>query len=293
MDEATRKRVHGLMASGHTLVATTSSSSSSGTSGLIKYHHLPTDMMNSDSKGMMVDEYGALAASVFATHTFVEGGDSKSVEDSGILVEKFTDPCGPYLVSERVKLTVEKWGATAAIPPDKFLQRILSSRGYPGEMIESMNSPCRRMPTQKEIEDYDSELVTAVRYSDLPKIKSLRDVGRSMTACNPYGESIFHMACRRADFDVVDYLVNNIEEIWVVDDFGRTPLHDACWRSEPRFDIVTLLLDKNLNLLRGLDIRGANPLNYVREEHWIQWCAYLFHQKDKYWKAMEMNCSGV
>ena len=48
---------------------------------------------------------------------------------------------------------------------------------------------------------------------------------------------------------------------------------------EPRFDIVTLLLDQNLDLLRGMDVRGATPLKYVSEDNWLQWCAYLFHQK--------------
>ena len=182
-------------------------------------------------------------------------------------------------------MTVQKWGATAAIPPDKFLHRILSSRGYSTDKIEAMSSPNRRRPTVKEMSDYDSELVGAVRMSNLHKLKSLNKEGRCMTACNRFGESIVHMACRRSDFEVVDFLLSEIEEVWVVDDFGRTPLHDACWRPEPRFDIVTCLLDKNLDLIRSTDVRGANPLNYVRQEHWIQWCAYLFHQKDKYWKA--------
>ena len=42
---------------------------------------------------------------------------------------------------------------------------------------------------------------------------------------------------------------------------------------------MTLLLDQNLDLLRGMDVRGATPLKYVSEDNWLQWCAYLFHQK--------------
>ena len=132
--------------------------------------------------------------------------------------------------------------------------------------------------------NYDNDILTAIRLSDLNKLKSMKEDGRTLTACNRYGESIVHMACRRSDFNIVEYVLDNIEEQCLIDDYGRTPLHDACWRSEPRFDIVTLLLDKNINLLRFQDVRGSNPLNYVREEHWLQWCAYFFHQKDKYWK---------
>jgi ankyrin repeat protein len=147
-----------------------------------------------------------------------------------------------------------------------------------------MESQYRRKPTLKEMEDYDNDILTAIRLSDLNKLKSMKEDGRTLTACNRYGESIVHMACRRSDFNIVEYVLDNIEEQCLIDDYGRTPLHDACWRSEPRFDIVTLLLDKNINLLRFQDVRGSNPLNYVREEHWLQWCAYFFHQKDKYWK---------
>ena len=91
------------------------------------------------------------------------------------------------------------------------------------------------------------------------------------------------MACRRSEFPIAEFIIRHGGDCNIVDDFGRTPLHDACWRVEPRFDIVTLLLDYNLDLLRIVDVRGASPLKYIREEHWLQWCAYLFHQKDKYW----------
>jgi len=108
-----------------------------------------------------------------------------------------------------------------------------------------------------------------------------------MAACNRFGESIVHIACRRSELDVVDFILSNGGDSLLVDDFGRTPLHDACWRPEPRFDVVTLLLDRNLTLLRIIDVRGANPLKYVREEHWTQWCAYFFHQKEKYWAILD------
>lgn len=95
------------------------------------------------------------------------------------------------------------------------------------------------------------------------------------------------MACRRGDFQIVSFLLSNGGSHNIVDDFGRTPLHDACWRPEPRFDVVTLLLEKDLTLLRLVDVRGSAPLNYVREEHWLQWCAYFYHQKEKYWAVRD------
>ena len=104
-----------------------------------------------------------------------------------------------------------------------------------------------------------------------------------MSACNKFSESIVHMACRRSEFNIVDFILSNGGDSGIVDDFGRTILHDACWRIEPRFDIVTLILERNLSLLFYLDTRECSALQYVREEHWLQWCAYLFHQKESYW----------
>lgn len=98
------------------------------------------------------------------------------------------------------------------------------------------------------------------------------------------------MACRKATFEVAEYVLHNGGDCNIIDDYGRTPLHDACWRMEPRFDIVTLLLNNNLELLRIVDIRGSTPLKYVREEHWTQWCAYFHHMKEKYWATAPKIC---
>ena len=66
---------------------------------------------------------------------------------------------GPHFVNNSVKVTLEKWGPLIAIPPDKFLTRILSSRGYSTEVIQAVQSRYRRQPTVKELTDYDSDLI--------------------------------------------------------------------------------------------------------------------------------------
>lgn len=109
-----------------------------------------------------------------------------------------------------------------------------------------------------------------------------------MSACNRHSESIVHMACRRSDLDIVLFLLEHGADISIVDDFGRTPLHDACWRPEPRFDIVALIMEANIDLIRYSDVRGSTPLNYVRQEHWIQWCAFLFHMMEKHWPPLNV-----
>jgi hypothetical protein len=216
-------------------------------------------------------------------------------------------------VGSHVNALVRSWGSVVAIAPERFIAKLMISRGYACDAIPALCASERRMPSEQQTTDYDAELADAVRRSDLDKLQKLYEGGRwyvvlvshstrppafprspmtlfvptvygcSMTACNRYSESILHMACRRSEYAIVDFIIRHGGDCNIVDDFGRTPLHDACWRVEPRFDIVTLLLDHNLDLLRVEDVRGASPLKYIREEHWLQWCAYLYHQKDNYW----------
>eukprot|EP01034_Spumella_vulgaris_P027493 gene27493-34217_t len=78
-----------------------------------------------------------------------------------------------------------------------------------------------------------------------------------MSACNQFSESIVHLACRRSTPEVVHYLLTHISSDPLYDDYGRSILHDACWRPEPRFDIFALLLDhyRGGEVLRRSDVR--------------------------------------
>ena len=196
-------------------------------------------------------------------------------------VADLSDPFCAFLIHKRVMSVVNHWGPLKAINPETFLNKLLENRGYDTSTISA--PPFRPPPSSKQMQDYNTDFIHVIRHSDLRRLQTFHEKGTSMTACNAYSESILHMACRRANMDVVDFILHNGGDLGVVDDFGRTPLHDACWRMQPRFDIITLILDKNLDLLRTRDIRGSTPLSYVRQDNWLEWCAYLFYQKEKYW----------
>lgn len=205
------------------------------------------------------------------------------------------DPRSPLEVKTSVNLLLQRWGPISqAISPDVFLQKLLSSRGYSYNTKQAATGP-RRIPTRKQIEDYANDMISTVRGSDYDSLVGFYNAGRDMTACNKFSESIIHMACRRSHYNIVQFLLLHGGDFSVVDDYGRTPLHDACWRTEPAFDIVTLILDSDGNTERLLytDARGSIPLQYVRTEHWTQWCAYLFHQKEKYWPIRSRGQSAA
>ena len=131
-------------------------------------------------------------------------------------------------------------------------------------------------PQQFEIDAYGFEALEAVRKQDIEKLKNFHEEGRPLKCSNRFGESILHLACRKGFTEVVDFLINTAKvPVWVKDDFGRTPLHDACWTIEPNFELMDLLIDAAPDLLLISDARGHTPLAYVRREHCDLWVKYL------------------
>ena len=59
------------------------------------------------------------------------------------------------------------------------------------------------------------------------------------------------------------------------------------WGAEPNFACVRLILDRNpeahVRLFYMTDARGAEPLTYVRREHWAAWIEFLESVKNDYW----------
>lgn len=138
-----------------------------------------------------------------------------------------------------------------------------------------------RQPTPKDFEAYDKDIIAALRAQDIPTLRKMYHEGRSMQCCNSFGESLIHMACRRGFTDIVRFLIEETGvTIRVRDDYGRTPIHDACWTPEPNFDLMDLLVSTEPDLLLMSDKRGHTPLQYVRKEHWETWNSFL-SKRDK------------
>lgn len=138
------------------------------------------------------------------------------------------------------------------------------------------------IPTSIQIQNYSNKVVSAVRSSNLSELQSIyNQYGRvALDTCNKFGESILHIACRRSTVSIVSYLINIVQiNPCIKDDYGRNPLHDACWRSVPEYGIVELLLEKEYRLMYSKDVRGHLPFQYARKEHWTDWIAWLDTKK--------------
>ncbi|CAM9319861.1 unnamed protein product [Chrysoparadoxa australica] len=169
------------------------------------------------------------------------------------------------------------------IHPEDFLWMVLEKNGYLVNKVSALTSYCHAAPTNEQIEAYSNELVNAVRESNIALLQSLAESGKSMQACNKYGAGILHLACRRGNTKVVKFLLSCGSSVAVSDDYGRTPLHDACWAAKPCFDVVKLILNFDVRLLRVQDCRGSTPLQYVRQQDWGSWCAFIDSIKHIHW----------
>ncbi|CAB1101387.1 unnamed protein product [Ectocarpus sp. CCAP 1310/34] len=167
--------------------------------------------------------------------------------------------------------------------PQAYLEAILLERGYDSTPRSSASDGCRCTPTQKQLDDYQVPLVEAVRRWDMGALEALAADGVDMGASNRFGESIVHLATRRGSTPVLRFLLSHGGSLRICDDYGKTPLHDAFWTAEPRFELVAMMLEMDWGLLRATDVRGATPLRYAKNEHWASWCEFLDRVKDHLW----------
>lgn len=138
-------------------------------------------------------------------------------------------------------------------------------------------------PSEDDIAAYDLETVKAIRSNNLEQLRKLWCNGKSMDACNQFGESALHMACRRGYAKIVEFLLREVKvRSDRCDDFGRNPFHDALWTSTPNFDVVDFLIDyADPALLLSEDVRGFTPFAYARSDHSERWISFLEKRRDK------------
>jgi ankyrin repeat protein len=171
--------------------------------------------------------------------------------------------------------------------PASFLRRII---GETNSDDAHYRPSTFQKPSEQDIADYDLDAVRAIRSRNLEKLKELHEAGKSLNACNQFGESLLHMACRRGDIDTVNYMIQHAGVlINIRDDFGRNPFHDACWTSQPNLDLMSALMEAaDPNMLLAEDVRGSTPFDYARREHFEKWNTFLESKKEYLIRRMRL-----
>jgi hypothetical protein len=163
------------------------------------------------------------------------------------------------------------------VDPQIHFINLLKKKGTVARHFPALELECFFLEiTQENINGYDLKKAAAVRDQDVNALRNMHGAGESLQVCNRFGESIVHAACRRGATPVLQFLTQEAGvSLKVIDDYGRTPMHDACWTNKPVFELVEVLLEVCPELLFVADKRGYSPLQYVRREFWGVWCRFL------------------
>jgi hypothetical protein len=191
------------------------------------------------------------------------------------------------------------------VSPQKYLDHVMSSRGYSTEKYKTLQTGYHNKPTVLQNASYDLYLIGIVRscirnrsnddvYTEESlKLQEILQSGISPNPCNSYGESLVHLICRLGDQQLLEIMIGNGCSIQLSDDYGRTPLHDAFWSAEPALEVVTTLLFEDLHLIQMTDCRGSLPLDYVRSDHWGIWKNFIHSKKDIFWPNLLSGTSST
>ena len=97
-----------------------------------------------------------------------------------------------------------------AISPVEFLRALLKHNGVESPQEQSYDGSFFTKPSEEEIASYDIAVVDAIRSNNIEQLRAFHKEGKSMNACNRFGESLLHMCCRRGDTELVKFLVEEI-----------------------------------------------------------------------------------
>jgi hypothetical protein len=167
------------------------------------------------------------------------------------------------------------------VKPTDHYQALCEKNGMPVQFVplDESHGTFFRPNTPDNKAAFKTELVNAVRNQDLEAIQDLhQNRGFSLEGRSPVtGEALLHVCVRRGTPDILRYMLQKAKVYpRVCCDYGRSPLHDACWSNDSKsLELMKMLIQASPNMLRMLDRRGFSPLDYIPRDRWAQCCAFL------------------
>jgi hypothetical protein len=181
---------------------------------------------------------------------------------------------------------------TSTADPDEYLAQLVKALSIPtGTVVHLQIKSSHEMAdffpevTEEQMARYNVQVVSMARNNDLAGIRALFVAqGRDALDCyNRFGEGLLTLACRRGFRDMVEFFLS--EEVRlpvrVRDDYGRTPVHDACWNPSPQLEICSWIMEKDPSLFLLADKRGFTAFQYARQSEWHIWRQFLFDHVDR------------
>jgi len=210
--------------------------------------------------------------------------------------------------NQRLPLEVQPESSFSNVDPQIYLDDLMHSRGYPIQKVETLDSESYVIssPKQRPSGYASTQLLDLAREGNDKEL--IRTVKKNGTLClfqyassrGDDGETLIHIICRycRKPDTLRIFLEETGVDIRVADEYGRTPLHYACWRGdkdssnlEPCFQMIDDIMTSRemVNMFLYSDIHGSVPLSYVPRHHWGKWIQYLSSKKDIWFKPKKTN----
>ena len=110
---------------------------------------------------------------------------------------------------------------------------MLETRGYSTLRYFVHESGYYNKPTPLQQLSYHQNIIDLVKFNEVEELRALIAAGLSTNPANAYGEGLVNLVCRIGAVDILEMMIDSGCDVQVSDDYGRTPLHDACWSAKP------------------------------------------------------------
>jgi ankyrin repeat protein len=115
---------------------------------------------------------------------------------------------------------------------------MMKARGYTKKRCYAHECGYHNKTTRTQQLSYHSYLVDLVKDGKVDTLKKLFAAGLSTNPANVHGEGLINLVCRLGNNEILKVMIDAGCDVQVSDDYGRTPLHDACCATQPSCTFV-------------------------------------------------------
>ena len=105
---------------------------------------------------------------------------------------------------------------------------MMKARGYTKKRCYALECGYHNKTTRTQRLSYHAHIVDMVKDGKVNTVRKLLTTGLSTNPANVHGEGLINLVCRLGKSDILKVMIDAGCDIQVSDDYGRTPLHDAC-----------------------------------------------------------------
>lgn len=218
--------------------------------------------------------------------TRLDAGDTTSSEADSKKSKKSSTAAGAYdLIPRPLHSQLLPDPRTEGVDPDTYLAQLVEAVYGAKLVLKTALELGDFFPelTEDQTNAYSMDVVSVARANDTERLKEIfEERGREALDCfNRFGEGLLNLCCRRGFTESVKFLLSDEVRLSVRirDDFGRTPLHDACWNPEPQIEICLAVVAQDPTLFFITDKRGYTPFQYARNTDWLLWRQFLLENR--------------